>query len=438
MTRPFAIMLIALVVLVGGCSRSPRETGGKVSIAVWHPWGGATDQAFRRLVAEFERQHPDIDVRPVFTPTDLSTNQKFFTSVAAGTPPDVTFVDGPQVAEWAERGALSPLDERLERAGIKPDDYFPPCWRQNYYDGHVWALTFCADPNFAFVWNRSVFRDAGLDPDRPPRTIAELDEFADRVAVREHGGLTRIGTIPWGIYGSANSIFTWGWAFGGDFYDYRSNRVTANDPRVIKALEWMCDYAKRYDITKVNAMQAGFGSAEQNPFYIGKLAMTCLHIGGLEDIRRFAPDLDFGATYIPAPPDGEAHSSWVGGWCVAIPRHSPHPREAWTFIRWACATPEGTALVGRLIGLFPGYRPSPYLREVKGSKYDEIFLRILEETRHQRPVMPVQAYYMGALQRAVDSALYGRKTPKEALDLATAETQAELDLVLAGRRRGRR
>jgi multiple sugar transport system substrate-binding protein len=377
-------------------------------------------------------------VRPVFTPNDLSTNQKFFTSVAADTPPDVTFVDGPQVAEWAERGALAPLDRRLEAVGITADDYFPPCWRQNYYDGHVWALTFCADPNFAFVWNKTVFRAAGLDADRPPRTIAELDRCADRIATREDGQLTRIGIIPWGVYGSANSIFTWGWAFGGEFYDDRRHRITANDPRIVAALQWMCNYAKRYDITKINALQTGFGTAEQNPFYIGKLAMTCLHIGGLEEIRRFAPDLDFGAGYLPAPPEGEAHSSWVGGWCVAIPSNSPHPEQAWTFVRWACATPEGTALMGRLIGLFPGYRKSPYLREVEGREYDEMYLRILEESRHQRPVMPVQAYYMGALQRAVDAALYGRKTPKQALDQATAETQAELDLILAGRGRKRR
>ena len=59
-----------------------------------------------------------------------------------------------------------------------------------------------------------------------------------------------------------------------------------------------------------------------------------------------------------------------------------------------------------------------------------MFLKILEECRHQRPVMPAQAYYMGALQRAVDDAIYGKKTPKQALIDARIETQRELDLVL--------
>ena len=47
--------------------------------------------------------------------------------------------------------------------------------------------------------------------------------------------------------------------------------------------------------------------------------------------------------------------------------------------------------------------------------------------------MPAQAFYMSALNRAVDYAIYGYKTPREALKQANDETQAELDLRIAGR-----
>jgi len=201
----------------------------------------------------------------------------------------------------------------------------------------------------------------------------------------------------------------------------------------VQALEWMCSYARKYDVKKISSLEAGFGSAEMNPFYVGKYSMACLHISGIEEIKRYAPNLDFGLGYIPCPPDGEQHSSWVGGWCIAIPRGSRHIKEAWEFIRWTCSDPKGTTTVGKKTGLFPGYRNSPYLREVRGKPQYRMFLRILEECRHQRPVMPAQAYYMGALQRAVDAAIYGKKTPKQALRDARIETQRELDLVI-GRR----
>lgn len=432
---PMRILGILVVVLMlTGCGRRAEETSsGKVVLTVWHPWGGAQAEAFEATMKAFEDAHPNIDVRPLFTPNDLSNNQKFFTSVAANRPPDVVYVDGPQVAEWAEQGALTPLDKQLAADGIKAEDYFAPCWAQNEYGGKVWALTYCADPNFAFVWNKAHFREAGLDPEKPPRTIEELDSCVRKLnkwrTVGASHRLSRIGIIPWAQYGPANSMFTWGWAFGGSFYDPATQKVTSDDPGVVRALTWMCKYAREFDIEKIEGLAAGFGTAEQNPLYTGKLSMTCLHISGIEEIRKYSPDLDYGIGYIPAPRDGEAHSSWVGGWCMAIPKGSRHPQEAWELMQWLCADPKGTTVVGTKSGLFPGWRRSPYFDSVRGKPGYGMFLKILEECRHQRPVMPAQAFYMGALQRAVDSALYGRKSPEQALRDARIETQRELDLV---------
>lgn len=433
--RVLTLLLVASVAVCAGCGRrhAPHKDGGRVVISVWHPWGGTQKERLDQVVAEFNRTHTKIHVKAVFTPNDLNSDQKLFTSVAAGMPPDATFVDGPQVAGWAEQGALTPLDRFIKQSGIKPTDYFAPCWRQCFYRGHVWAMTYCADPNFAFAWNKKVFRQCGLDPEKPPTTIAELDAMNDRITRIEHGRLVRIGIIPWSQFGNANSIYTWGWAFGGEFYDPASRKITADDPKVVKALEWMTSYAKKYDVSMINGFRQGFGSRDQNPFYIGKVAMQCLHISQLDDIAQYAPDLDYGLTYIPAPPDGEKHSSWVGGWCLAIPKGSRHPREAWEFVRWCCRDPKGTQAVGRLQSLLPGYRKSPFIDEVKKRPGYSQFLRIMEECRHQRPVMPAQNFYMGSLDRAVDYAVYGEMTAKQALAKSRRETQAELDLRLAGR-----
>jgi len=432
-----ATLLLGLAVLVpastGGCQRRGASAGpDRPVLRVWHVWGGTMAEGFTKAVEAYQASHPQVRIEPVFAANDLSSNQKFFTAVAAKTPPEVIFVDGPQVCPWGEWGALEPLTQRCAEAGVAPGDYFAPCWGQNTWKDEVWALTFCADPNFGFVWNRADFRRAGLDLDRPPQTIAELDALARRLTRSEQGELVSIGLIPWAQYGGANSIFTWGWAFGGSFYDDQKRLITCDDPRIVGALEWMCSYAQQYDVTKVTSLQQGFGTQESNPFYTGKLSMMCLHIGGIAEIERYAPGLEYGVTFIPAPPGGEQHSSWVGGWCMAIPRGAKHQDEAWDFIRWLCHSPEGTAIVGRETGLFPGLKASPYFDEVRGKPYYGAFLRILEECRHQRPVMPVQAFYMRALDRAVDQAVYGTKTPAEALREARIATQRELDLVLAG------
>ncbi len=430
------IRILALLPLfVFGCANnteSDRDAAGNLVVSVWHPWGGAMTSRIERVLAAYQIAHPGIKLRVVFTPNNLANNQKFFTSVAANKPPDVIFVDGPQVAEWAEQGALQPLDSFFPAAGIKEFDYFPPCWKQCRYRDKTFALTFCADPNFAFAWNKDDFRKAGLDPEKPPTNLEETDRMAEALTKIEGGKMERVGLIPWAQYESANSIFTWGWAFGGSFYDEKNQKVTANDPRVVRALEWMVSYAKKHDVTRIASLQQGFGTAQLDPFYVGELSMRCLHLSGVEDIRRYVPDLQYGLTFIPAPPDGEQHSSWVGGWCMGVPTGSRHPKEGFEMMRWMCADMEGSGVVGREMGLMPGYRRSPAFVELRSRPGFDQFYKILLETRHQRPVMPVQAYYMGALKRAVDAAVYGRKTPREALDDATAETQAELDVVLRG------
>ncbi len=158
--------------------------------------------------------------------------------------------------------------------------------------------------------------------------------------------------------------------------------------------------------------------------------MACVHISTLNDLKKYGPDLDYGLAPLPGAADGEIGSSWVGGWLLGLPRGSRHPEEGWDFIHWICATSEGTAALSEEMGVLPGFRHSPAIAKVKRDPQLKMFVQILEESKHQRPVMPVQAYFMGALDRAVDRAIYGKQTPEEALNQATEETQRELDLIL--------
>ncbi|HNT35070.1 MAG TPA: ABC transporter substrate-binding protein [bacterium] len=421
-------MVVFAALILCSCTGKTSDVGEVVSI--WHPWMMDIGDDFLAALELFEKSNPQFDIQALYAANTLSSNQKLFLSIAGGVPPDVTFVDGPQVAEWACRGALEPLDDYIAQAGIEPDDFWEPCWKQTVFDGQVYALTLVADPNFGFFWNKEVFRDSGLDPESPPKTLEEMDQMAAQITRSESARLTRIGLIPWSVYGNANSIFTWGWAFGGEFYDPETNKISADHPKVVEALEWMVSYAKQYDIRKISSLAAGFGSAEQNPFYTGRLGMQPMVVYMLRDIDRYRPDLDYGITILPQPDGGEYNCSWVGGWCLAIPRGAQNPRGAFELIRWLCASSEGTTLVANAIGSTPGYRKSAAFEEARRDPRMRAFVEILENSRHQRPVMPAQAFYMGELERAVDDALFGKKTPQQALADATARTQKELDGIL--------
>jgi len=98
--RGYLLPSALLGLLVSGCGRHSGPTpGGKTRIRVWHVWGGTMAEGFRNVAAAFEASHPDIDVDLVFAANDLSTNQKFFTAVAAKTPRP-----GPNGARWSRSG----------------------------------------------------------------------------------------------------------------------------------------------------------------------------------------------------------------------------------------------------------------------------------------------------------------------------------------------
>ncbi len=403
--------------------------GRETVIEVWYPYPSPNWEAYWK---GFEDSQQDIGIKAVFAANDTTGNAKFFTAVASGKPPDVAWVDGPQVAEWAARGVLEPLDEPIAAAGIKPEDFWTPSWNQCVYNDKVYALTLSSDANFGFYWNKGIFQESGLDPEKPPQTIEEMDQMNEKIAKIEGGRIQRLGFIPWIVYGSSNSMFTWGWVFGGEFYDPEAKKITADHPNNVKALEWMTAFAKKYDPTQISGFIPGLTGpgGETGPFTTRKVAMTPGGPWEIATLKRYAPDLQYGITFMPQGPGAEPHQSWVGGWTVGMPKGARNKEAGFEFLKWITTSEGGTNLIYDPNGNFPGYKKAPVYAKAQQDPVLKPFYDILVETKHQRPVMPAQAFYAGALARAVDAAIYGQKTPQQALAEATAETQKELDRIL--------
>lgn len=430
----FVVLVAILVGLYLLTGTKPEAPEGKVIINAWHPWGGSDNEAFRRLIDRFNESQERIFVRLLFVPNNLSSNQKLFLSISAGLPPECTFVDGPQVCEWAARGAIEPIDELMSKHGVRNEDFWEPCYRQNTFLGKTYALTYSADPNFAFLWNKSAFEKSGGAENRPPFTIEELDDFNRRfIRYDTEGRIQQVGFIPWQVFGYTNSIFTWGWAFGGEFYDPTTDRIICGEnPGVLRGLNWMMSYADEYGFERLSAFAEGFGDKQDNPFIRGLMATSAGHVSNIRLFKDYAPDLDYRACRMPYPKDmGSDCSAWMGGWCVALPRGGKHPEEAFEFMKWLCTSEEAGRTLISTTGTFPGFKESPAFELIKGDDKLEVFYEVLTNTKHQRPVMPAQAFFMGALERAVVDALNGLKSPEEALMQAQRDTQAELDRIMA-------
>lgn len=154
---------------------SPHET---VRLEYLDVAGDRTRSLFDPVVRRLdERYDPtiELDVTHVAYP---KLRAELLTRLRNGNVPDVAGLDQIWLASFADRGALLSLDNVASDIGFA--DYLDPFARPAQVDGSVYGIPISTDVR-GMYWNRSVLSDAGLDPDAPPRTWAELRRMADTV-----------------------------------------------------------------------------------------------------------------------------------------------------------------------------------------------------------------------------------------------------------------
>jgi ABC-type glycerol-3-phosphate transport system substrate-binding protein len=263
--------------------------------------------------------------------------RKLLVAIAGGNPPDVAGSYAFCVAPYADRNALEPLDGRLAEAGIARDAYIPVFWNMCEHRGRMWALP-TTPATVALHWNKRLFRDAGLDPDKPPATLAELDALAEQLTRRDADGqLAQVGFLPqepgwWN--------WAWGYWFGGELWD-GEHTVTADSPENVRAFEWVQSYSKKYGTEAIRRFASGFGnfSSPQNAFLSGKVAMQIQGVWMHNFIEQYAPGMQWGAAPFPSAVAGMDDVTLADEDVIVIPRGSRHPREAWEFIRFVQSQP---------------------------------------------------------------------------------------------------
>lgn len=422
-----AMALLGLSLLITALFSQGAAAQTTLQVAV--VWGEDTQewQGFLAAGAAFEQLHPGVKVEflPVTGWLGSNTEQtaRLMTRVAGGVSPDVTLVDGMMVPQYAHAGLLMPLDKYIEAYGVKEEDFIPAAWRQTQWLGRQYALTLHVDPNFPLVWNKALFAMAGLDAERGPETLAAYEESFRKLTRLENDRLVQFGHRLWDVYGGANTIYTWGWIFGGDFYDAETMRITAADPRNVEALEFIRSYYERYQPYLTPEIE----------FPAGMEAMRFATAGAVQRWRELHPDVEIGASFMPYhEQSGSPNPSWIGGHAIGILPDAPNPDLAWEFIHFITATEEGTLAFASASGTIPAYLRSPAHQAFLEDPITTVYLEIAQQARNVRPAVPVIADYGVYLDQAFHDVLNGVQQPVDALAFVQRQIQMQLDEVLAG------
>jgi len=382
---------------------------------------GTSHETLSELVRRFNASRSDVEIDQVDIPYS-QVHTKMLPAIAGHVPPDVAVFDRFLVASYAARDAFRPLDDLLTRDGIRGGDFFRAPWEECIYEGRQFAVPYDTDVRILY-YNRQLFRDAGLDPDRPPRTWNELRDASLKITRRRpNGRLDRVGYVP--IWGNVGSLYLYGWQKRGRFTSPDGRRVTLDDPKVVEALAWVRDFVRDYGLEDLMNLQSGFGPEAQNPFITGKIAMTVWDVGAVNQIHRYGADLDWAAAPCPHADDG-VPATWSGGFSLVLPRGCGDVEGAWAFCKFILSEPSQRYMATSSNKL-PARRSAANDPFFQSSAFWRLAIDQMRVSRY-RPVSPAGSAIATEMRVAVDQVIHGKLGPGEALAVATREAQKVLD-----------
>ena len=340
--KAFGLLLIlACVLILMACGRG-TTTQGQSRVVFWHWWAGHEETFLRTIADEYTaKTGTQVELLQI---KDYAT---VLTAISGGNPPDVIMVTAKdQLAELVSSGATYPLDELITRDKIDTNVFLDSAINSYKFNGKLHGLPFMGF-NDGLIWNKTLFREAGLDPNNPPKTAEEMVEFARRLTKLDaSGNIIQLGFIPnWPFDHLTGANSSYIRVFDGELYDEISGKYTTTNEGIVKVLEWQRSFYEGLDPQRVANFinSAGAYLTPEDLFQTGKVAMA---IDGCWSVRFIEEsNIDFGAYTVPVSKDN-FHLSGLNTIDYKphfIPAGSKNIEGAWDFLKYMILDPEITA-----------------------------------------------------------------------------------------------
>jgi len=409
-----AATLFAAVVL----AQAPVEVSFYYPIAV----GGPIPKIIDGLVADFERENPGVKLRPIYSGTYQDTITKALTAVKSGEPPVTSILLSTDMYTLIDEDAVVPFDDLIKT----PDDqawlksFYPAFMENSQTGGKTWGIPFQRS-TIVLYYNKEAFKEAGLDPSRPPANWKEQIEYAQKLTKRDATGKV----TQWGIQ-IPSSGFPY-WLFQALAIQAGTNLMNATGTQtyydrleVIEGLAYWVDLVNKYKVHPEGIVEWG---TTPKDFFEKKVAMMWTTTGNLTNVRTNAK-FDFGVAMLPA---GKQRGSPTGGGNFYLFKKStPAQREAaFKFIRWV-TTPQRAAQWGIDTG-YVAVRSDAW--ETPTMKQYVAGFPAAAVARDQLPYAKAELSthdnqrVTKALNDGLQAALTGTKTPEQAMKDAQREAE---------------
>ena len=412
------VSVAAALASVIALAQAPVEVSFFYPVAV----GGPITKVVDNYAADFEKENPNIKVKPIYTGTYQDSITKALTAVKSGEPPVTSILLSSDMYTLIDEDAIVPFDELVKTADDQAwlKSFYPGFMENSQTGGKTWGIPFQRS-TIVLYYNKEAFKEAGLDPNKPPANWKEMVDYAQKLTKRDASGRV----TQWGVQ-IPSSGFPY-WLFQALAIENGVNLMNAvgtetyyDKPEVIEALRYWVDLVNKYKVHPEGIVDWG---TTPKDFFERKAAMVWTTTGNLTNVRSNAK-FDFGVAMLPA--NKQRGSPTGGGNFYLFKKSTPTQREAaFKFIKWV-TTPQRAAQWGIDTG-YVAVRADAW--ETPAMKQYVAGFAPAAVARDQLPYAKAELSthdnqrVTKALNDGLQAALTGTKTPEQALKDAQRESE---------------
>ncbi|UIN19901.1 ABC transporter substrate-binding protein [Herbaspirillum frisingense] len=422
MRRTFLKSLAALA--VSAAFSAPVLAANPVEISFYYPVavGGAVTKTIDSMVADFEKANPDIKVKAIYAGTYQESIVKALTAFKGGTPPTLAVLLSTDLFTLIDENAIVPIDSLANSAEDKKwiDGFYKGFMENSQTEGKTWGIPFQRS-TIVMYYNKTLFKEAGLNPEKAPATWNEMVEAAKKLTKRDAAG----NVSQWGVKIPSTGFGYWmfqAMTASNDtlLMNSAGTKTYFDKPGAVQALQHWVDLAARDKVMPAGAIEWG---TTPKDFLEQKAAMVWTTTGNLTNIRTNA-SFPFGVAMLP----GIKHpgSPTGGGNFYVFNKTSPAEQQAaMKFIRFATEPARAaqwsiaTGYVAPRQDAWDTPEMKKYLQDVPAADVarEQMKYGVAELSTHDNQRVTK------ALNDNLQAALSGTKTPDAALKDAQREAE---------------
>ena len=415
----------AATLVAGGLPGAARAQTGELSFFYPIAVGGPITKLIDAAAADFEKANPGAKLKPIYAGSYQETIVKALTAHKSGTPPALSVLLSTDMFTLIDEDAIIPFDDLVKTDEEKKwlASFYPAFMLNSQTGGKTWGIPFQRS-TVVLYWNKEAFKEAGLDPEVPPRTWDEQIAFAQKLTKRDAAG----NVTQWGVQ-IPSSGFPY-WLFQG--LSTQAGAILANqagdktdyaNPGVVEALQYWMDLSQKHKVHPPGIVDWG---TTPRDFFERKVAMMWTTTGNLTNVRTNAK-FPFGVAVLPA---GKKPGSPTGGGNFYISKKASRAEQeaAFKFVRFM-TTPERAAQWSADTG-YVAVTPAAYETEAL-KKYTADFPQaIVARDQLASAVAELSTHENQRVTKALNDALQAALTGAKQAAPALTEAQAEAERIL--------